>query len=625
MILAIILMLLGWRADRLVYAEDNSPPGPDRNTVILTDTTRYLWWLVYWSDNSVACSFSIDHEGKPTKTEVYDRCGEKIYQQWQKTQTCEKNGDSIIYKTCTGMYLHFIGTETIDAEEGITLPLPAVWINIAGCAFEGNTNRCAGTPSLHFLGEEPLPNETIMQIEGTIDGEPFSCGQEECTVPLKTTTEKGVLVTFWGNSSYGDSTILYEALVRVIPNNQQPIYQISNPSDPKYFVDVLSSQWMGSVEYSDCALTWKAFPDLEGSPAWLSSPADPSGLYTDEPYYYLAGMLINRGLVDVSQCGGSGMENEIAANECGMQLASSKAVEWQNQFNDQIFQASGEAGIPAQLLKNLFARESQFWPGSLIESNETGLGQLTEKGADAALLWNPEFYVEFCPQVLSANTCALGYGNLSEQQVSMLRGALVRKVNAICPDCPLGIDLTAANESIAVFSELLAGNCNQVNQIVANVTNNSNAGSLSSYDDLWRFVLVNYNAGSGCLFNALKRTWETNQPLDWMHVATNFDIVCQKTVDYVTSISEGNTTKITAFSTMLPTPTYFTPTPTKTPTFTRTPTLTRTPTITTTATTTLTPTVTQTPTDTPTPTLTATPTVTETTSVAPPLDPTEPP
>jgi len=42
--------------------------------------------------------------------------------------------------------------------------------------------------------------------------------------------------------------------------------------------------------------------------------------------------------------------------------------------------------LPAQLLKNLFARQSQFWPGVFRDNPDAGLSQLTENGADPALL-----------------------------------------------------------------------------------------------------------------------------------------------------------------------------------------------------------------------------------------------
>ena len=93
---------------------------------------------------------------------------------------------------------------------------------------------------------------------------------------------------------------------------------------------------------------------------------------------------------------------------------------------------------------------------------------------------------------------------------SLLSGALVQKVNASCKDCPAGIDITQANFSISVFAEALVGNCSQVNRLIYNVTQKQ-TGSVASYSDLWRFTLINYTAGPGCLFDAVSRTNKANK------------------------------------------------------------------------------------------------------------------
>jgi hypothetical protein len=167
---------------------------------------------------------------------------------------------------------------------------------------------------------------------------------------------------------------------------------------------------------------------------------------------------------------------------------------------------------------------------------EAGLGQLTELGADAVLLWNPDFFTQFCPLVLSEETCQRGFGNLDEAQQAMLRGALVQKVNASCPDCPVGIDLTQANFSISIFARGLLANCEQVNQIIYNATGKS-AGQLSTYEDLWKFTLLNYNAGSGCLSRAIRQTVINKQPLLWGNVVQYLEPVCQAGIAYVDDIS----------------------------------------------------------------------------------------
>jgi len=102
-------------------------------------------------------------------------------------------------------------------------------------------------------------------------------------------------------------------------------------------------------------------------------------------------------------------------------------------------------------MKNVFTRESQLWPGVYSEMAEAGLGQLTENGTETVLLWNPDFYDQFCPLVISFETCKNGFGNLSAVNQAILRGALMQRVNATCATCPLGIDLSQAT-SASIFS-----------------------------------------------------------------------------------------------------------------------------------------------------------------------------
>lgn len=211
-------------------------------------------------------------------------------------------------------------------------------------------------------------------------------------------------------------------------------------------------------------------------------------------------------------------------------------------------------------MKNIFGRESQFWPGIFKTLGEAGFGQLTEGGADTVLLWNPDFFSQFCPLVYKTDVCQAGFGNLSETQQNTLRGALVQKVNAACPDCPTGIDLSQANFSISVFSRALLANCEQVGQILYNRTG-SFPGQVSSYVDLWKFTLTNYNAGSGCLTDAITDAMAVGDPLDWEHVLLYLKPACQGAVDYVSDIARSIPVEISQEKI----PDQVTPTPTITP------------------------------------------------------------
>ena len=298
-------------------------------------------------------------------------------------------------------------------------------------------NKCEGEPQLLLVGVEPLPNESIVSISGEYAAGSFSCEGSECLVPLDSTSEQGLTLTFWGLSSYGDSTDEFTAYVRVIRDADAPSGETSNPGQGGYTIDAISPQ-LQSEQSSTCSSIWQSFPPVNGAPAWLNTPADASGLSSSLSLHFLAAMLIRNGAVDASGCPGGGLEDLTTANLCGVEKAADAMNTWQNQFDEEIMLTSADTGVPAQLLKNIFARESQLWPGIYNTIEEVGLGQLTHKGAETALLWNTEFYNQFCPLVLAQDTCDKGYNNLPRELQAVLRGALTQSANATCQDCPIG-------------------------------------------------------------------------------------------------------------------------------------------------------------------------------------------
>lgn len=587
--------------------------GPDRVIWISVDTADNEWWLANWSNNHIACQFTIDHDGAPTPEDVLLVCGNSVYQEWVNTPACEAAEAGNDTSRCKGLYLQQGIAQEASKEIQVELPAPVVWLEISGNLIDSTENKWAGEPRILLKGEEKIANENIIRINGVYDGVQFSCEGDTCELPVATTGDRGVTLTFWGESSYGDSTVEYTAQVRALPWGETS-EDSAAPQRVGYYIDIISPQWRGQHNCS-CASIWQSFPPVEGVPDWLYTPDYAGDLSSSLSLHYLAAMLIQNGEVDASGCPGGGLDYPTAANLCGVEKAETALNEWQNQFDEEILVTSEETGIPAQLLKNIFARESQLWPGIYHDIEEAGLGQLTEEGADTALLWNRDFYTQFCPLVLLDTTCEKGYATIPEDQRAILRGALVKKVNATCPDCPMGIDLTQANFSVGIFGETLVGNCAQVDRMMYNLTRQT-SGLLTSYTDLWRFTLINYNAGPGCLWTALSRTWNTGEPLDWVHVAKNLEPACQGAVEYVQQVSEGDTASIAIFSTMIPSPTptiTLTPRPvrpTSTPRATSTTVMTKTPT----PTGTIKPTNTGTLTITPTPTNTLTPTPTNTPS-----------
>lgn len=599
-LLLLTFVMLVFKLPQASIKSASAQDEPERVMWITVDFTSHEWWLVRWSDNTIACQLDLDHDGFPTALEIQNTCGYTFYEEWYATPPCTAAEDGLNTSGCSGFYLQKNTIQQGQTEILVELPKPEVWLSIKGNLIENTANKWAGDPKIVLTGEEKLANEEIIRIFGNFDGQEFNCEGEVCELPIVATGEYGVTLTFQGESSFGDKTDEYSAYIRILPWGETS-HETGIPQRTGYYVDIISPQWRGQQNRT-CAAIWQAFPPIEGAPTWLDTPNDPSELSSSLPLHFLAALLIQRGEVDASDCPGGGLDYPTAANQCGVEKAAEESSAWQNQFDEEITTTAKEIGIPAQLLKNIFAHESQLWPGIYHDIEEVGLGQLTSEGADTALLWNPEFYQQFCPLVLLESTCRKGYGTLTASQQSLLRGALVQKVNATCPECPMGIDLTQANFSVQIFGETLVANCAQVDRMIYNLTQQS-SGKLSSLTDLWRFTLVNYNAGPGCLWTAMSRTWNAGDSLDWIHVAANLEPACRGAVDYVYNVTDYDTARIPLFSTMIPTATTIptiTPrplSPTSTPMYTVTPSGSITPT----GTNTNTPVPTNTPTPTQTP------------------------
>ena len=532
-------------------AADNQPPGPDRYKVIVEDYTSYEWWLTDRTSNQVVCIVDVDHDGLPTAEDIFKSCGQDTYDQWILTKPCPQ-GDS-----CNGYYLQLIKSFPAERKVGVQQPPAVVWVTLNGCVPYRSTFRCDSLPTLVLTGEEPIQGEQIINLAGNIDGKPFTC-DPICNIDLVPTDDNGSNLQFWAYSSYGDSSEVFQARVRVVKS--------PDPSDQAWYTDVLSSQWRGDT-LAGCSQIWNIFPPVGGTPDWLTTPQRVDDLATDVKYEYLAAALIKNNVVDVSGCDSGGLLANGLANTCGLEAAHKATVEWQNRFDDLIMTAAQQTGVPAPMLKGIFSRESQFWPGTYTGHPEAGLGQMTDGGADAVLTWNPSFYEQFCPTVLDQSVCkAKIYPNpeiswqgigLDDEERSILRGALVNSVSAVCQNCSMGIDMDKADYSVGVFAQLMLASCKQTGEVIKlNYTGHS-ANSVS-YENMWLFTLVDYNAGPGCLGLAVDKTSRLGQPLDWPHLSANLTPACQGATSYVNDVSNqvplsAPVPKVTQTSTPVPT------------------------------------------------------------------------
>ncbi|MEW6649029.1 MAG: hypothetical protein AB1453_02440 [Chloroflexota bacterium] len=287
-----------------------------------------------------------------------------------------------------------------------------------------------------------------------------------------------------------------------------------------------------------CAEIWQ-IPEIPlNLPLVLEFPRSIEELYTEYNYYYLAAMLIQNKVVNASQCPYNGLQSITTANQCGVEVARPVVIEWQNQYDSKIFETGVNFGIPSRILKKVFAIESQFWPAIYIDILESGFGQLNDTGADALLMFNPHFFSQFCPLILHPNSCSQGYLAIPDSARAMLRGALVRQVNATCPECPQGVNRSRAMSSIPVFAEVLKANCRQMDFIVRNVTSRK-PGEVADYADLWKLTVANYNAGPGCTSRAIEAAWKEHGDLDWSKVVNYFKAEeCQSAPFYINDIFE---------------------------------------------------------------------------------------
>ena len=513
-----------WSFSRAAAAPKYLPPGPDRFSSVTVDYTKYLWWMYPWQGDGPVCEIEVDHEGLPTPGDIYIDCGFDIYEEWIEQAPCREYD----VRLCEGFYIFMADTEPAQKVVSTQLPPPIVQVTVENCrpVYSSSTSICEFEPVLVLTGIEPLPDHQIIGIEGLYEGQAFSC-DPVCRLRLPV-TEEPFTIQFWAYSSYGDSSEMFDAQVRVA------LRDTGDPDQTFWYVDVLSSQWVG-VPVASCVQAWGTLPPIGGPPEWISTPTGSEQLGTDIPYNYLASQLIRQRAVDVSSCPDGGLMPDDSASVCGVEVAREAVRNWQNQFDEIILNVSKDTGVPAHLLKNLFAIESQFWPGANIKS-DIGLGQLTEDGADTAFLWNPPFYHQFCPLVMDSETCSKGYLQLDEEQMHYVRLALIDAVNATCENCPLQIDLDRANFSIGVFAHTMLANCEQAGQLVENVSGGM-AGASASYEDLWKFTLVNYNAGPGCLGEALDITQSEDLELTWENLTPHLATACQGAIDYVNQIS----------------------------------------------------------------------------------------
>lgn len=349
-------------------------------------------------------------------------------------------------------------------------------------------------------------------VRGYINNQEIICTNSPCLVYLD-----------------GSARIIFRAFVGTGESSEEVISSVSVVNDSQGYLVTIDSVSQFASFVDSCALAW-GVKDEENA-KWDSFVQFPYQINTKKTLHNLTRNLILNGIVDTSSCPTGGLSVGLDwPTTCGLETAASTMIEWQNQFDEYIWLAGKEHGIPPKILKTLIEVESQFWPGnSRFYLDEFGLGQINQLGVDVLLRKDPSLYQEICPTILS--DCALPYVSLDATQQALIRGALVQSVDATCPSCEYGLDLDVAKDSISLIARLLKSNCQQVGDILDERLEDV------VYEDLWRFTLGSYHSGISCFNNAVNETKKAGNDINWENVGS--ELKCGKGEDYVNGVMDN--------------------------------------------------------------------------------------
>lgn len=437
------------------------------------NVVQYVWELVSNRDGQVICEIIVEYPTRPTYQDTITICAEQIFPpeltpvpSSDSQATPEPFDLAEFFQTVTYRFV-----KTLELKRTVEVPVPEMIVNLVV------PDSSTGQPFVSIYAYEPVLGEKILEIRGSLNGWEFYCPSNRCDVPITSDT----ILEFWAVSSYGDESQHVQATIRLVRTDQGDQLELTS------LVPI--------VLYQDaCATIW-GLPQYQ-RPDWADLPPLPDDLNTMKPYQYLAGQLINSGVVNAQDCPGGGLISPGAPNSCGLDRAANTVIDWQNQFDMVIWDTARTFGIPPRILKTLIEQESQFWPSNARRYiYEYGLGQLSQSGADVALRWDNELFASVCNGLLY--DCSTVYGRLPTWVQAQLRGGLMNVMNSECATCPHGIDLARAQDSIPVLARILRSNCYQVKYIV------DRNGINASYEDLWRMTLISYHSGYECLNSAL--------------------------------------------------------------------------------------------------------------------------
>jgi hypothetical protein len=332
-----------------------------------------------------------------------------------------------------------------------------------------------------------------IKIQGNLLDRTFICPDNPCRLPVASSSA----ITFQALSDSGLKSNIVQAKIDISGETNQSSVRIDSVTQYAVLSDACSALWGTN---STNTQTWTDYFQI------------PSRLNTDKKLHILAGRMISNGIVNVQDCPSGGLDASGAPNSCAMDKTFPKLVEWQNQYDFNIWAASRDIHIPPKLLKTLIETESQFWPSNeRLFLDEIGLGQMNQLGLDVVLRNNPDIYFKLCQTVLGQ--CNQSYNTLPRELQAMIRGALINSVNASCPSCLYGIDLIKAKQSINLMALVIKSDCQQTKALLNNVN------ATAENEDYWKFTIAAYHSGIGCLQSAIEQASLSNKHLTWASVS----------------------------------------------------------------------------------------------------------
>lgn len=383
-------------------------------------------------------------------------------------------------------------------------------------------------------------------IKGFVNTDEFVCTKFPCSVYVETSSR----FVFRAYSTTGATSEEVIASINVVQSLGGYLVNVDSVNQFTKFGDSCSDIWGIRDEENE---KWDNFVQF------------PYQLNTKKNLHTLATQLILNGVVDTRDCPFGGLSVGLDwPTACGLEKASSTMIQWQNQYDEYIWLASRDHGIPPKVLKSLLEIESQFWPGnSRFYLDEYGLGQVNQLGVDVLLRRDPVLYQQVCSTVFS--DCSRPYLGLEPGQQRLIRGAVINLVDATCPTCPYGLNLDKAKQSVDLLSRLVEANCYQVDAILGAEISDA------SYEDLWRFTLATYHSGVSCFQKAFQATKNKDLPITWENLQKELN--CTGGKDYVNGYMDnlfsfdkylyepGDAVSIASLPTIVPTRTPI-PTPT---------------------------------------------------------------